>query len=140
MNREEATKFLAIIKVAYPSTYKDIDKDTAIATVNMWQATFETVPLVIMEMALDHYRKISEFAPTPASIIRELKSLYYAAISDALTSNNANNLKMCEYIIKHTGCFKNTSEIKINYGALNKNLLEDENKYQRLIEEVTQYG
>lgn len=140
MNKEEATKFLAMIKVAYPSTYKDIDKDTAIATVNMWQLTFENVPLFIMEMAFDHYRKVSEFAPTPASIIKELKGLYYTALSDAFTLNSASNQEMCEYILEHTKCFNNVSEIKINYGALNKNLLEPKNKYQHLIGGVTQHA
>lgn len=136
MNKEEATKFLALIKVAYPATYKGIDKDTALATVNMWQMTFANVPLVIMEMAFDHYRKVSEFAPTPAAIIKELKSLYCASLSDALTSGDENKIKMCEYIMKHTECFRDMSEVQINYGVLNKHLLQGGNKTQPLLEEV----
>ena len=132
MNREEATKFLAIIKVAYPSTYKDIDKDTAIATVNMWQATFEQVPLVIMEMAFDNYRKSSKFAPTPADIIEELKSLYYVAVGDALTSSG-DKLKLCEYVMKHTDSFRNSVKASINYGVLNNRLLQDDGSHKLLL-------
>ena len=136
MNKEEATKFLALIKVAYPATYKGIDKDTAIATVNMWQMTFPNVPLVIMEMAFDHFRKVSEFAPTPASIIKELKGLYCIALTDALTSGEEDKIKMCEYIMKNTECFRDMGKAEINYGVLNKHLLLGENKTQPLLEEV----
>lgn len=125
MNKEEATKFLAIIKVAYPSTYKDIGKDMAIATVNMWQRTFANVPYVIMEMAFDHFRKVSQFAPTPADMITELKDLYYTAVSEALTSDSEEKLKLSEYIIKHTSSFRETPKMEINYAALNKKLLKN---------------
>ena len=61
MTVEESIKLLALIKLAYPNSYKDIDKDTQLVTVKMWQCAFDTLPLAIMEMALDHFVKKSKF-------------------------------------------------------------------------------
>jgi hypothetical protein len=48
MTRQETVKFLAIIKVAYPTAYRDIDDDFRDATINMWQISFPKVPFLIM--------------------------------------------------------------------------------------------
>ena len=120
MNREEATKFLVLVKVAYPSSYKNIDEMTAEATVNMWHQTFSDVPYAIMEMAFDHFRKASTFAPTVADIYNELKSLYYIALSDVMTSENKVKIKLCNYIMQHTSRYREGagSNYEINYKSL----------------------
>ena len=84
MNRQEAIKFLAIIKVAYPTAYRDIDEDTVMATVNMWQTRFPDVPYPIMEQAFNHHMMVSKFPPTPAEMVAELKAIYYEATEQAL--------------------------------------------------------
>lgn len=122
MNKEEATKFLALIKIAYPKAYRGMDNDSIIATVIMWQNTFADVPYSIMEMALDHYRKTSEFEPTVASIYKELKGLYYMALEDVMTSNNEKRIKLGRYVMEQTSRFRGdiTNHYKINYSALNE--------------------
>ena len=122
MNKEEATKFLALIKIAYPKAYRGMDNDSVIATVIMWQNTFADVPYSIMEMALDHYRKTSEFEPTVASIYKELKGLYYMALEDVMTSNNEKRIKLGRYVMEQTSRFRGdiTNHYKINYSALNE--------------------
>ena len=120
MNKEEATKFLVLVKVAYPSSYKNIDDMTAGATVNMWYKTFENIPYEIMEMAFDHFRKSSTFAPTVADIYNELKGLYYAALTDVMTSDNEIKIKLGKYIMQHTSRYKEGagSHYDINYKSL----------------------
>ena len=122
MNREEATKFLALIKIAYPKAYRNMDNDSIIATISMWQNTFSDVPYAVMEMALDHFRKISEFEPTVASIYKELKNLYYIALGDVMTSDNEIKIKLGNYIMQHTSRFKEDagSSYEINYKSLAK--------------------
>lgn len=88
MTKEEAKKLLALIKVAYPSSYKDMDRDFAIATVNMWQATFPNVPYVIMEAAFNQFRKKSKFPPTVADMYEELAHLHYSAMESYMMENN----------------------------------------------------
>lgn len=122
MNREEAAKFLALIKVAYPKAYRNMDNDSIIATVNMWQNTFADVPYAIMEMALDHFRKTSEFEPTVANIYKELKGLYYIALGDVISSNNEIKIKLGKYVMEHTSRFREGpgSHYEINYNSLAK--------------------
>ena len=122
MNKEEATKFLVLVKVAYPSSYKNIDEMTAEATVNMWHKTFADTPYEIMEMAFDHFRKTSTFAPTVADIYNELKGLYYVALGDVMLSNNDIKIKLGDYIMQHTSRYKDGagSHYEINYNSLAK--------------------
>ncbi|MBO7240205.1 MAG: hypothetical protein J6V23_06960 [Bacteroidaceae bacterium] len=117
MTVEETKKLLALIKVAYPTAYKDMDRDFAVATINMWQTTFPTVPFSIMEMAFDRYRKKSKFAPTIAEMCEEIKDLYYVAVEDVLTSKDKQIRSVGQYIMEHTKAF--TDGIgTLNYGAV----------------------
>ena len=124
MNRQEAIKLLALIKVAYPSTYKDMDNTSKNATVNMWQSTFSDVPYVIMELAFDHFRRVSKFAPTPADMFDELKTLYYRAVGDAMIiPNDDNRKKQIQYVIDNTSRFRGTITHRINYSVISDKLL-----------------
>ena len=122
MNKEEATKFLALIKIAYPKAYRNMDNDSIVATINMWHSTFSDVPYAIMEMALDHFRRISEFEPTVASIFKELKDLHYSALEDVLTSHDEKKIKLGLYVMAQTRKFKDGVNMghKINYDSLAK--------------------
>lgn len=106
MNKTEAAKLLALIKVAYPSTYKDMDDKTKIATVNMWQSTFPTVPYAIMEMAFDHFRRVSKFAPTIADMYDELKSLHYQALQEVMTTEDKAVKEIAKKIMQHTSQYR----------------------------------
>lgn len=106
MNRNEAAKLLALIKVAYPSTYRDMDDKTKMATVTMWQSTFENVPYAIMEMAFDHFRRVSKFAPTIADMYDELKSLHYRALEEIMTTDNEEVKAIAKKIMIHTSQYK----------------------------------
>lgn len=131
MTVEESIKLLALIKLAYPNSYKDIDKDTQLATVNMWQRNFNTVPFAIMELALDHFVKVSKFPPTIADICDELKSIHFEALENVLTLEDGERRELNKRIMEHTKQFNERDDYRIN---LNKaqNLLNGVN--QPLIE------
>lgn len=93
MNREESIKLLALIKVAYPNAYKDMDKETKLATVNMWQTTFNSVPYQIMEMAFNRFRMVSKFPPTVADMAEELVSIYYKALEGAMEAHSLGDVE-----------------------------------------------
>lgn len=88
MNREESIKLLALIKVAYPTAYKDMDKETKLATVNMWQTTFPSVPYSVMEMAFNRFRMASKFPPTVAEMAEELVNVHYQALEGAIEAHS----------------------------------------------------
>lgn len=109
MNREESIKLLALIKVAYPSAYKDMDKETKLATVNMWQTTFPSVPYPIMEMAFNRFRMTSKFPPTVAEMAEELVNVHYQALEGAMaaqTLRDKESLRLYSEIMKITEPYK----------------------------------
>ena len=129
MTRDDATKLLALIKVAYPSSYKDMDRDFANATVNMWQSTFPNVPYEVMETAFNQFRKKSKFPPTVADMYEELKGLYYSALQTALTTKDTRTKASAMCIMKHTRTFMDGTEQElINYGAVTQLMGSDENR------------
>lgn len=130
MTLEESIKLLALIKLAYPNSYKDIDKDTQLATVNMWQRNFNSVPFSIMELALDHFVKMSKFPPTIADICDELRSIHYEALQNVLCLDDGEQRNLNKYIMQQTVCFTERNDHRINYTKV-QNLL---NGTQPLIE------
>ena len=130
MTLEESIKLLALIKLAYPNSYKDIDKDTQLATVNMWQRNFNAVPFGIMELALDHFVKLSKFPPTIADICDELKHIHYEALQNVLSLDDGEQRNLNKYIMQQTKGFTERNDHRISYNKA-QNLL---NSSQPLIE------
>ena len=91
MNKTEATRFLAMVKLAYPTAYRDMDDISKKATVNMWQMSFPDVPYPIMEQAFNHFRYVSKFPPTVAEMVEELKDIHHKATECALIHQNMGN-------------------------------------------------
>lgn len=131
MTLEESAKLLAIIKLAYPNSYKGIDNETTLATVNMWHRTFNTTPYRIIEIALDHFVKSSKFPPTIADIIEELRNMYYEATQNVLTTPDKKEREINMYIRAQTAKYNGRNDSIIHYGNLG-NLLKGES--QPLIE------
>ena len=122
MNDTEATKFLALVKVAYPMAYKDVDTETLVATVNMWSREYKNVPYPIMEMALDRFKKHSKFPPTIAEINEELRSIYYKAAEDAFVAKEFGMREVFEKsraIMEYTFPYKSEqTSFAIDYGRM----------------------
>ena len=122
MNKQEAAKLLSLIKLSYPTAYRDIDRETANATVNMWQMSFPEVPYPIMEQAFNHYRMGHKFPPTVAEMVEELKHIYYEATEGAMISKGLGNQEMVDryrMVMAYTARYKDTD----NLGGLNINSL-----------------
>lgn len=127
MNRTEAIKFLAMVKVAYPNSYKDMDRESKQATVNMWQMSFPNTPFAIVSMAFDNFRRRSTFPPTVAEINKELASLYYKAMEEANTHKwlgNEDGFSKCRYIMQCTVEFKE-NKTRINYGEITPKMISE---------------
>lgn len=122
MNSQEAAKLLSLIKLSYPTAYRDIDKATATATVNMWQMSFPDVPYPIMEQAFNHFRMVSKFPPTVAEMVEEIRRIYYQAEEGALLcvhTENVECVRKYQAIMKCTARYKDDSRL----GGLNINSL-----------------
>lgn len=131
MTLEESAKLLAMIKLAYPNSYKGIDNETTLATVNMWHRTFKETPYGIIEIALDHFVKGSKFPPTIADIIEELRNMYFEATLNILTIPDGKERTINKYIRAQTERYTARNDSIIQYSGMD-NLLKGES--QPLIE------
>ena len=77
MDKYEATCLLALVKLAYPNSYRDLDKRGVDATANMWAMSFPDVPYPIMEQAFNSLRMKLKFPPTVAEMAEEISHLHY---------------------------------------------------------------
>lgn len=123
MTLEESIKLLALIKVAYPNSYKDIDKDTQLATVNMWHRAFKDTQFPIIQMALDHFIKGSKFPPTIADIIEELKGVYYEAWQNVVALPDSERRELNKRIMAQTVQYTERDDRIIQYGEI-QNMLK----------------
>ena len=123
MNKTEATKLLALIKIAYPTAYRDMDDASKRATVMMWQMSFPDVPYPIMEQAFNHFRMVSKFPPTVAEMVEELKNIHFQATECALIQQSLGNdegVKQYRAIMQFTSRYKDDSHL----GGLNIQTLQ----------------
>ena len=131
MNKQEATRLLALIKVAYPTAYRDMDEASKKATVNMWQMSFADMPYPIMEQAFNHYRMTSKFPPTAAEMVEELKHIHYQATEYALvnkTMGNEAEVRRYRAIMKCTLRYKDSSNLGLQLNNI-PNLLTGGEQY-----------
>lgn len=120
MNNYEAMQLLAMIKLAYPSSYKDLDANGAKATANMWENSFRDVPYQIMEQAFNSLRMKLKFPPTVAEMAEEIRVLHYeAAIQGDLMRQLGNQEAAARYyaLSDSISRFKNWPNMEPRYGA-----------------------
>ena len=79
MNKTEAKKLLAMIKVAYPIAYKDLSAPMAEATANLWQTSFGDIPYDIIALAFSAFVQTSKKPPTIADMCEALNDLHTEA-------------------------------------------------------------
>lgn len=114
MNKQEATKLLALIKIAYPTAYRDMDEASKKATVNMWQMSFADMPYPIMEQAFSHFRMVSKFPPTVAEMVEELKHIHNQAVEGALiskTMGDQERLAQFRLVMDYTARYKDSDNL-----------------------------
>lgn len=135
MNKQEAIKLLALIKVAYPTAYRDMDQASKQATVNMWAGSFPDVPYPIMEQAFNHFRMVSKYPPTVAEMVEELKKVHYRALEGAMIHKNLGNEEEVRNFIAIMACtsrYKDNSNLGLQLSSLPNLLTGGESDVQRL--------
>lgn len=127
MNKQEATKLLALIKLSYPNAYRDMDDVSKKATVNMWWNSFSSTPYPVMEIAFDAFRRKSKYPPTVAEMIESLRSTYYSAMEDynvAKLMGNTDLMAKCRYLMDNTKAYRESDRQRLCYDAIPMQLLE----------------
>ena len=88
MTREETIKVLAILKAAYPASYRNMTKDEANGTVAIWAAQFAREPVQVVMLAVQKLISKSTFPPTISEVKSQMRGLYWEAWQDVAMHEN----------------------------------------------------
>ena len=77
MTREETIKVLAILKAAYPNSYKTMSVDEANATATVWAVQFADMPAEAVMIAINKLIGTSPFPPAISEVKDRIKGLYW---------------------------------------------------------------
>lgn len=75
MTTEETTKILSVLKVAYPNFYRNITKQEAIETINLYSEMFKNDDGKIVTIAVKELINTLQFPPTIADIKNKMLEL-----------------------------------------------------------------
>ncbi len=77
MTREETIKVLAILKAAYPNSYKNMSTEEANATATVWAVQFADMPADVVMIAINKLISTSPFPPAISEVKDRIKGLYW---------------------------------------------------------------
>lgn len=77
MTREESIKILAILKAAYPNSYRNMSRDEANGTVMVWQTQFANIPAEMVMIAVNKLISTSTFPPAISEVKDKIRSMYW---------------------------------------------------------------
>lgn len=80
MNKTETAQILAILKAAYPNSYKNLTAEDAKATVNVWAAQFASMPVGVVMIAVNKLISTNVFPPTITEVKGRMRTLYWEAM------------------------------------------------------------
>ena len=79
MNKKEATQVLAILKAAYPNSYKNITADEVQGIVSVWSIQFADMSADIVLMALNKAISTCKYPPSVAEVKEKISSIHWEA-------------------------------------------------------------
>ena len=77
MTREETIKVLAILKAAYPNSYKGMTREEAQGTVSVWAMQFAEFPVEVVLLAINKIIASSTFPPTISEVKEKMRGMYW---------------------------------------------------------------
>lgn len=88
MTREDTIKVLAILKAAYPASYRNMSRDEANGTVMIWATQFASDPLDVVLIAVQKLIATNAFPPTISEVKSKLRALYWEAEGELMINSN----------------------------------------------------
>lgn len=124
MTKAEAAKVLAILKAAYPNTFKNLSAEDASATVNVWAAQFANMPVSVVMIAVNKLISTNVFPPTITEVKERIRSLYWEAWEmldqnkKGLRKLDARTLEAAQTILKAVEPMRTKQRIEPSLGEL----------------------
>lgn len=116
MTREETIKILAILKAAYPNSYKNMSEDEANATVTVWAVQFADVPVDLVMIAINKIISNSPFPPAISEVKEKINALYWE-VWDILNFNRNIKTLTDEQESKYQKLFDVIGSIRTNHNT-----------------------
>ena len=79
MNTKETTQILAILKAAYPNSYKNMTPKEASGTISVWAAQFSDMPVNIVLMAVQKHIGRATFPPSVFEVKKGIQEIHWEA-------------------------------------------------------------
>ena len=86
MTDKEAIQVLAVLKAAYPNSYKNMTTAEAAGTVNVWAIQFANVPVEVVIIAVNKLIATSTFPPAISEVKQKIGSIYWE-VQEALNND-----------------------------------------------------
>ena len=124
MTKAETAKVLAILKAAYPNTFKNLSAEDATATVNVWAAQFANMPVSVVMIAVNKLISTNVFPPTITEVKERIRSLYWEAWEmldqnkKGLRKLDARTLEATQTILKAVEPMRTKQRIEPSLGEL----------------------
>ena len=77
MTKEDALKVLAILKAAYPNSYRNITREDASATATVWASQFAQMPARVVMIAVNKWISTNPFPPSINEVKEKIRGLYW---------------------------------------------------------------
>lgn len=113
MTREETIKVLAILKAAYPNSYKGMTKEEANGTVMIWSTQFANIPADIVLMAVNKVISTKAFPPAISEVKAKIESLYWESY-EIINDKFSRELMPKEEFAKYQRIYEITRDLKRN--------------------------
>ena len=82
MTQKEAAQILAILKAAYPNSYRGMSADEATGTINVWATQFIDMPVSVVMVAVNKLISTNTFPPSIGEVKEKIRSLYFEALGE----------------------------------------------------------
>lgn len=79
MTQEEAMMILAILKAAYPNSYKNVTVEDANSIAAIWALQFSNIPAKIVMIAVNKWIATQPFPPAISELKKKVEGLYWEA-------------------------------------------------------------
>lgn len=123
MTREETIKVLAILKAAYPASYRNMSRDEANGTVMIWATQFARDPAQVVMMAVQKLIATNTFPPSISEVKSKIRSMYWEA-DGKLLLHYCGNVQMPDSELKATEAIRDACGSYIR-GISNEPTLEE---------------
>ncbi len=122
LNREDVIKVLAYLKVAYPNFYKNMTREEAEETINLYQEMFADSDFKIVSVIVKEWIQTEKFPPTIADIKQKIYSLttqeilptdLWASLKKAISNSAYHSVEEFEKLPAECKMFvKNPSQLR----------------------------